>query len=72
MNTNLYNQLCQEGIHPEWAANAASVHQMIQEKKPVPIFMLQKPKKILILQLILFNIESANCLHDIREYKHIY
>lgn len=42
MNTNLYNQLCQEGIHPEWAANAASVHQMIQEKKEVPIFMLQK------------------------------
>lgn len=42
MNTNLYNQLCQEGIHPEWAASAASVHQMIQEKKVVPIFMLQK------------------------------
>lgn len=42
MNTNLYNQLCQEGIHPEWAANAASAHQMIQEKKDVPIFMLQK------------------------------
>ena len=42
MNTNLYNQLCQEGIHPEWAANTASVHQMIQEKKDVPILMLQK------------------------------
>lgn len=42
MNTNLYNQLCQEGIHPEWAANAASVHQMIQEKREVPVSMLQK------------------------------
>lgn len=42
MNTALYNELCREGIHPEWAANAASVHQMLQEKKDVPIFMLQK------------------------------
>lgn len=42
MNTALYNELCREGIHPERAANAASVHQMLQEKKDVPIVMLQK------------------------------